>query len=62
MACEEILPGRNGTPILDLFMPSNMRRRRSASRNSDKGERKAWMERTKKQLDAGRVAQIIVAL
>ena len=56
--CEEILYGRNGTLILDQFHALEYAAAAVQAVTLYIGERKAWMERIREQLDA----QVIAAL
>ncbi len=58
LACGKILPGRNGTLILDQFHALEYAAAAVQAVTLYIGERKAWMERIKEQLDA----QVIAAL
>lgn len=59
--CEEILPGPNSTFTLDQFHALEYAAAALQAVTLYNGERKAWMERIKEQLDAGRIARIIAA-
>ena len=60
--CEEILPGRKTTFVLDLCHAFEYASDAVQAAAPDKGKRKAWMERIRKQLDAGRVDRAVAAL
>ena len=53
--CEEILPGRKTTFILDLCRALEYASAAVQAAAPDEGRREAWMDRIRKQLDAGRV-------
>ena len=60
--CEEILPGRKTTFILDLYHALEYASAAVKAAAPDEGKRKAWMGWIRKQLDAGRVDRVIAAL
>ena len=60
--CEEILPGRKTTFILDLYHALEHASAAVQEVTLDEGERKAWMDRIRKQMGAGRVDRVIAAL
>ena len=60
--CAEILPGRKTTFILDLYHALEYAAAAVQDAAPDEGERKAWMDWIRKQLDAGRVDRAVAAL
>ena len=60
--CEEILPGRKTTFILDLCRALEYASAAVQAAAPDKGRREAWMDWIRKQLDAGRVDRAVAAL
>ena len=62
IVCEEILPGRKTTFILDLCHALEYAAAAVQDAAPDEGKRAAWMERIRKQLDAGRVDRVIADL
>ncbi len=60
--CEEILPGRKTTFVLDLYHALEYAVAAVQDAAPDEGKRAAWMERIRKQLDAGRVDRAAAAL
>ena len=60
--CEEILPGRKTTFILDLHHALEYASDAVQAAASDEGRREAWMDWIRKQLDAGRVDWVVAAL
>ena len=60
--CEEILPGRKVTFVLDLYHTLEHAFAAVKAAAPDEGEQEAWMERIRKQLDAGRVDDVIADL
>ena len=60
--CEEILPGRKTTFVLDLYHALEYAAAAVQDAAPDEGKRAAWMERIRKQLDAGRVDRAVAAL
>ena len=59
--CGEILPGPNSTFVLNQFHALECAAAAVQAVTLYNGERKAWMERIREQLGAGRVARIIAA-
>ena len=62
IVCEEILPGRKTTFVLDLYHALEYASDAVQAAAPDEGERKAWMDWIRKQLDAGRVDLAVAAL
>ena len=60
--CEEILPGRKTTFILDLCHALEYAAAAVQAAEPDEGRREAWMDWIRKQLDAGRVDLVIADL
>ena len=60
--CEEILPGRKTTFVLDLHHALEYASAAVQAAAPDEDERKAWMGWIRKQLDAGRVDRAVAAL
>ena len=60
--CEETLPGRKMTFVLDLYHALEHASDAVKAAVPDEGEREAWMERIRKQLDAGQVDRVIADL
>ena len=60
--CEEILPGRKTTFILDLYHALEYASAAVQAVTPDKGRREAWMDWIRKQLDAGRAERVVAAL
>ena len=60
--CEEILPGRKTTFILDLCRALEYASAAVQAAAPDKGKQEAWMDWIRKQLDAGRVDRVVAAL
>ena len=60
--CEEILPGRKTTFILDLCRALEYASAAVQAAASDEGRREAWMDWIRKQLDAGRAERVVAAL
>ena len=60
--CEEILPGRKTTFILDLCHALKYASDAVKAAAPDEGKRKVWMGWIRKQLDAGRVDRAVAAL
>ena len=56
--CEEILPGRKTTFVLDLYHALEYASAAVQAAAPDEDERKAWMGWIRKQLDAGRVDRV----
>ena len=60
--CEEILPGRKTTFILDLYHALEYASDAVQAVTPDKGKQAAWMDWIRKQLDAGRAERVVAAL
>ena len=60
--CEEILPGRKTTFILDLYHALEYASAAVQAAAPDKGKQAAWMDWIRKQLDAGRAERVVAAL
>ena len=60
--CEEILPGRKTTFILDLCHALEYASDAVQAVTPDKGKQEAWMDWIRKQLDAGRAERVVAAL
>ena len=60
--CEEILPGRKTTFILDLCHALEYASAAVQAVTPDKGKQEAWMDWIRKQLDAGRAERVVAAL